>query len=78
MRTQQINHVSGKLLIVLAFISLLTVVTGYFQRPYRMRARRHTLFTFRSWRWHRPSCCSSLLRIGRSVPETRASWRSQA
>ena len=33
MHTQQINHVSGKLLIVLSFIALLTVVTGYFQAP---------------------------------------------
>jgi uncharacterized membrane protein len=33
MRTQQINHVSGKILIVLSCIALLTVVTGYFQAP---------------------------------------------
>jgi hypothetical protein len=33
MRTQQINHVTGKILIVLSFIALLTVVTGYFQAP---------------------------------------------
>ena len=33
MRVQQINRVSGKVLIVLSLIALLTVLTGYFQAP---------------------------------------------
>jgi heme/copper-type cytochrome/quinol oxidase subunit 4 len=33
MRAQQINRVSGKILIVLSFIALLTVLSGYFQAP---------------------------------------------
>ena len=33
MHAQQINLVSVKILIVLSFIALLTVVTGYFQAP---------------------------------------------
>lgn len=33
MRTQQINQVSGKILIILSFLALLTVVSGYFQKP---------------------------------------------
>jgi membrane protease YdiL (CAAX protease family) len=33
MRAQQINRVSGKILIILSFIALLTVLSGYFQPP---------------------------------------------
>jgi hypothetical protein len=33
MRTRQINRVSGKVIIVLSLIALLTVISGYFQPP---------------------------------------------
>jgi hypothetical protein len=33
MREQQINRVSGRVIMVLSLIALLTVVTGYFQAP---------------------------------------------
>ncbi len=33
MRRQQINRISGKVLIVLSAIALLTVLSGYFQPP---------------------------------------------
>jgi hypothetical protein len=33
MRTQQLNSISGKVIIVLSLIALLTVITGYFQPP---------------------------------------------
>ena len=33
MHTQLINRVSGKILIILSFIALLTVLSGYFQPP---------------------------------------------
>jgi hypothetical protein len=33
MRTQQLNSLSGKVIIVLSLIALLTVLSGYFQPP---------------------------------------------
>jgi hypothetical protein len=33
MRAQQINRISGRVLVVLSFVALLTVFTGYFQPP---------------------------------------------
>jgi hypothetical protein len=33
MRAQQINRVSGRVIIVLSLIALLTVISGYFQPP---------------------------------------------
>jgi energy-coupling factor transporter transmembrane protein EcfT len=34
MRTQEVNRISGRVLFVLSFIALLTVVSGYFQPPH--------------------------------------------
>jgi hypothetical protein len=33
MRTQQVNNISSKVIIVLSLIALLTVISGYFQPP---------------------------------------------
>jgi hypothetical protein len=33
MRAEQIHRISGKILIILSFIALLTVLSGYFQPP---------------------------------------------
>ena len=33
MRTQQVHQISGRVVIVLSFVALVTVITGYFQAP---------------------------------------------
>lgn len=33
MRTQQVNRISSKVIVVLSLIALLTVISGYFQPP---------------------------------------------
>lgn len=33
MRTGRVNHISGRVMVVLSLVALLTVITGYFQAP---------------------------------------------
>ncbi len=45
MRGQQINRVSGKILIVLSLIAMLAVLSGYTQSPQNGRRRDGTYFS---------------------------------
>ena len=50
MRAQQINRVSGKVLIALSLIALLAVLSGYSQPPQPDEGTGAHIFHYRSWR----------------------------
>jgi hypothetical protein len=73
MRGEQINRVSGKILIALSFTALIAVLSGYFQPPQPDEGTAATSFSFPSWRSCRRSYCSSSPRIGNSPYAARDS-----